>query len=133
MQIIDKNGNVIEEWTSTNEPHYIEAKLIAGETYILREITAPDGYEIAEDVEFTVNADGTVTEVVMYDEAIPVTKNTPNTGDSGRNPLAYWMLAGSVILFTALAIGRRKKRKGKKADKNAALCPDFIEVEHENE
>lgn len=114
LQIIDKDGNVIEEWTSTNEPHYIEAKLIAGETYILHEITAPDGYEIAEDVEFTVNADGTVTEVVMYDEAIPVTKNTPNTGDSGRNPLAYWMLAGSVVIFAALVIGRKKK--GKKSD-----------------
>ena len=46
LQIIDKNGDVIEEWTSTNEPHYIEGKLIAGETYTLREITAPDGYEI---------------------------------------------------------------------------------------
>lgn len=114
LQIIDKVGNVIEEWTSTNEPHYIEAKLIAGETYILREITAPDGYEIAEDVEFTVNADGSVTEVVMYDEAIPVTKNTPSTGDSGRNPVAYLMLAGGVIIFTALAIGRKKK--GKKSD-----------------
>ena len=114
LQIIDKNGDVIEEWTSTNEPHYIEGKLIAGEKYTLREITAPNGYAIANDVEFTVNADGTVAEVVMYDEAIPVTKSTPNTGDSGRNPLAYLMLAGSVVIFTALIISRKKK--GKKSD-----------------
>lgn len=133
LQVIDKNGDVIEEWTSANEPHYLEAVLKAGETYTLHEVTAPDGYAIANDVEFTVNADGTVTEVVMYDEAVPVTKSTPNTGDSGRNPLAYLMLAGSLVIFTTLAISRRKKRRSEKADKNAALCPDFVEVEHENE
>ena len=122
LQVIDKNGDVIEEWTSTKEPHYLEAVLKAGETYA-----------IANDVKFTVNADGTVTEVVMYDDAVPVTKSTPNTGDSGRNSLAYLMLAGSVIIFAALAISRKKKRRSEKADKNAAFCPDFVEVEHENE
>lgn len=114
LQVIDKDGDVIEEWTSTNEPHYLEAVFKAGETYTLHEVIAPDGYAIANDVEFTVNADGTVIEVVMYDEAIPVTKSTPNTGDSGRNPLAYLMLAGSVVIFTALIISRKKK--GKKSD-----------------
>ena len=133
LQIIDKNGDVIEEWTSTKEPHYLEAVLKAGETYALHEVIAPDGYAIANDVEFTVNADDTVTEVVMYDDAVPVTKSTPNTGDSGRNSLAYLMLAGSVIIFAALAISRKKKRRSEKADKNAAFCPDFVEVEHENE
>ena len=131
LQIIDKNGDVIEEWTSTKEPHYLEAVLKAGETYALHEVIAPDGYAIANDVEFTVNADGTVTEVVMYDDAVPVTKSTPNTGDSGRNSLAYLMLAGSVIIFAALAISRKKKRRSEKADKNAAFCPDFVEVKHE--
>ena len=133
LQVIDKNGDVIEEWTSTKEPHYLEAVLKAGETYALHEVIAPDGYATANDVEFTVNADGTVTEVVTYDDAVPVTKSTPNTGDSGRNSLAYLMLAGSVIFFAALAISRKKKRRSEKADKNAAFCPDFVEVEHENE
>ena len=117
LQVIDKNGDVIEEWTSTKEPHYLEAVLKAGETYALHEVIAPDGYAIANDVEFTVNADGTVTEVVMYDDAVPVTKSTPNTGDSGRNSLAYLMLAGSVIIFAALAISRKKKRRSENADK----------------
>ena len=66
LQVIDTDENVIEEWVSTEEAHYIEAKLIAGETYILREITAPSGYTLATDIEFTVNSDGSVTYVVMY-------------------------------------------------------------------
>ncbi len=116
LQVVDKDGNVIFEWISTNEPHYIEAKLIAGEKYILREITAPNGYEIAEDVEFTVNADGSVTEVVMYDERsktpeTPRISASPQTGDNRSNLPAYLMLAGSVVIFAALAISRKKKGK----------------------
>lgn len=71
LQIINKSGEVVEEWISGTEPHYIEAKLIAGATYTLREIIAPDGYMVANDIEFTVNSDGTLNEVVMFDEAEP--------------------------------------------------------------
>lgn len=65
LQVI-KNDEVIEDWISTVEEHYIEAKLIAGETYILRETIAPKGYALTTDIEFTVNTDGTVNHVVMY-------------------------------------------------------------------
>lgn len=40
----------------------ITAILTAGASYTLKEITAPDGYEIAEEVTFTVNEDNTITE-----------------------------------------------------------------------
>ena len=112
LQIIDKDGNVIFEWLSTNEPHYIEAKLIAGEKYILREITAPDGYEIAEDVEFTVNEDGSVTEVVMKDEHTPVVPNTPitpPTGDTTSRLPGILMIAASVVISAVLLISRKRK------------------------
>ena len=59
LQII-KDGTVIEEWVSTNEAHYIEAVLTAGETYTLHESVPADGYVIANDVEFTVNEDGSI-------------------------------------------------------------------------
>lgn len=72
LQIIDKDGNVLEEWVSTSEAHLIEAVLTAGETYTLREIAAPDGYVLAEDIPFTVNPDGTVTSVVMQDDVTKV-------------------------------------------------------------
>lgn len=112
LQIIDKDGNVIFEWISTNEPHYIEAKLITGEKYILREITAPDGYEIAEDVEFTVNEDGSVTEVVMKDEHTPVVPNTPitpPTGDTTSRLPGILMIAASVVISAVLLISRKRK------------------------
>ncbi|WP_294469496.1 SpaA isopeptide-forming pilin-related protein [uncultured Ruminococcus sp.] len=82
LQII-KDGNVIEEWISTNEAHYIEAVLISGETYTLHETVPADGYVIANDVEFTVNEDGTVTEVVMYDDTtkVHISKRDITTGE----------------------------------------------------
>lgn len=67
--ITNKGGKVVEHWTSTDKPHYIE-KLPAGE-YTLTEITAPNGYEIAEDISFTVLPNGEVQRVVMKDAPIP--------------------------------------------------------------
>ena len=67
--ITNKDGKVVEHWTSTDKPHYIE-KLPAGE-YTLTEITAPEGYEMAEDISFTVLPTGEVQRVVMKDAPIP--------------------------------------------------------------
>ena len=129
LQVIDKDGNVIEEWVSANEPHYIEAKLIVGEKYTLREITAPDGYNTAEDIEFTVKADGSVTEVTMKDEAVIVTTPNVATGDTGKSPLGYIMVIAGLVLLTVSIFARKKKEEP--ADDYAELCPDFIEGENE--
>ena len=67
--ITNKDGNVVEHWTSTDKPHYIE-KLSAGD-YTLTEVTAPNGYEIAENISFTVLPTGEVQRVVMKDAPIP--------------------------------------------------------------
>ena len=72
LQIIDENGNIVEEWISTNKPHFIEAELIAGKKYALHETVAPDGYVIANDVEFTVSKNGTVDIVIMQDDTTKV-------------------------------------------------------------
>jgi len=77
----DKEGNVIESWMSATEAHVFEQKLIAGETYTLAEVTAPSGYEVAADITFTVNKDGTISidgkavdgnEIIMKDDTTPV-------------------------------------------------------------
>ena len=50
----------------------ITAKLTAGQTYVLHETAAPNGYVVSNDIEFTVNADGTVTKVIMKDDTTKV-------------------------------------------------------------
>jgi uncharacterized surface anchored protein len=129
LQVIDKDGNTIEEWISTDEPHFIEAKLIAGETYSLREITAPDGYNTAEDIEFTVNADGSVTEAVMKDTKIITTTPNVPTGDTGKSPLGYILLFIGLVVFNVFLFTRKKKNEP--VDDLAEVCPDYIEGENE--
>ena len=109
LQIIDEDGNVVEEWVSTYEAHFIEGKLIAGKEYTLRETIAPDGYEIANEIRFTVNADGSVTEVVMYDELTPKT-TTPYTGDNHSDFAAFAMLGAASVIIAALIITKKGKK-----------------------
>ena len=89
LTIFDKDGKEVESWVSEEKPHYIE-KLPAGE-YTLREVTAPDGYEVAEDVKFKVEETGEIQHVVMKDapkkqpETTPTTEK-PTTPDNPTNP-----------------------------------------------
>ena len=68
LTVLDKDGNVIDTWTSdAKEPHIIK-KLVVGETYTLREEFAPYGYLKATDIQFTVEDTGKVQKVEMKDE-----------------------------------------------------------------
>ena len=123
LQIIDEDGNVATEWVSTDEAHFIEGKLIAGKEYTLRETIAPDGYEIASEIKFTVNTDGSVTEVVMYDEHTPdleipptVTIDTPNTGVSADNSAELYLVAAAVIMAFGMVIYKKNDKKQRKDD-----------------
>ena len=59
IQIIDGDGNIVDEWDSTKEAHVTE-KLKTGKTYTLRETVAPDGYLLTNDTTFVLKEDGTV-------------------------------------------------------------------------
>lgn len=63
--IRDADGNKVDRWISTEEPHFIE-RMPAGD-YTLEEITAPDGYAVSEKVPFTVLPTGEIQSVTMKD------------------------------------------------------------------
>ena len=61
IQILDKDGNIVEEWDSDrNAPHEVTG-LKAGVEYTLRELTAPLGYDVTADTTFTIDEKGNVT------------------------------------------------------------------------
>ncbi len=72
MSIKDKDGNVVEEWISGEQPHELIAKLKAGEHYWLHEIRPAHGYTYAESVSFTVSKNGTVDIVEMKNDVTVV-------------------------------------------------------------
>ncbi len=62
LEVRDTSGNVIDSWTSGASSHRIPYdKLETGKIYFLRETAAPNGYGYAEEIEFTVNSDGSIT------------------------------------------------------------------------
>ena len=72
LEVLDEDGNVIDKWTSTKEPHQVKG-LEEGKTYILKETTSPYGYEITEEIEFTVTTDKETQKIEMKD--MPILKN----------------------------------------------------------
>lgn len=82
LVIKDKDGNTVAQWVSEEKPHYIE-KLPAGD-YTLTEITAPNGYQLAESIAFTVLPTGELQTVVMKDARIP--EETPHEDTPSNTP-----------------------------------------------
>ena len=136
LRVIDANGTAVDEWTTDGQPHVIEAKLNTGATYQLIEVKAPDGYEIAEPISFTMKADGTTDPVVMKDAmtrsekaSVSVTKKLTFSGEeisavdatfyvalyadeactkriSEIMPLVFKKASSATVTFTNVEIGR---------------------------
>ena len=68
LKVLDKDGNIVDEWTSVKDAPHVIKRLVVGETYTLREEFAPYGYLKATDVEFTIEDNGDIQKVEMKDE-----------------------------------------------------------------
>ena len=114
LQIIRKDGTVLEEWITDGKPHSVE-KLPVNEELTLREITAPDGYEIAEDVTFTLKDTMEVQKVEMKDARTPEKTtektNAPKTGDNQKIWAFVLLALASAGTATGVTVYRRKKSK----------------------
>lgn len=108
LQVIDKDGKILEEWVTDGKPHRIE-KLPVGEELILREMSAPDGYEIAEEVKFTLQDTMEVQKVEMRDARTPDTP-VPKTGDDRVLPMLLIIVCiVSAVMFAVVSFCKKKK------------------------
>lgn len=73
MQIIDQDGNVVDEWISEGKVHYATG-LVEGKKYTLHEDLAPTGLNLANDIEFEVTYDKENQKVEMIDTINEVSK-----------------------------------------------------------
>ena len=109
LQIIDAEGNVVDEWTSTLDEHRVSLEY---GSYTLHEKTAPRGYRKAADVEFEVY-EGCTEWVVMVDEPIGVLVSTGGTGTVITIVMAaiFGGFAGALIYLA-------KKKEKEEAESN---------------
>ena len=110
LQILDKNGVVVEEWISGDEPHYIE-KLPVGE-YTLIETLPAEGYQEGMIIDGMLTTaypfevkDNMLVKIDVYNQVltdVPVT---------GMNVSATYV-AGSMVILAGLGtitVARRKE------------------------
>jgi hypothetical protein len=78
LRILNQKGEiVVPDFTSGLEEHKIEGLLEAGETYLLKEIKPPDGYQFSKTIEFNVPKEAKVIDVYMTDLKNPGTDDRP--------------------------------------------------------
>ena len=98
LQVLDANGQVVDEWVSGEGAHRIEG-LSVGETYQLKETIAPDGYAVTDTITFTVQDTSEIQQVVMKDELthIQVLKVDEEGDPFAGNELAIVDADGNII------------------------------------
>ena len=120
LRVLDKDGNLVDEWVSEKTPHYMEAVLIAGETYTLEETLVPDnsGYVPANSIQFTVEDGGKVQHVFMQDDytKVQISKTDIATGkeisgaklkitDADGKTIAEWVTDGVPHYMERIPMG----------------------------
>lgn len=118
MKVLDaKTGDLVDEWTSTQNAHFIK-NLVTGREYILKEVVAPKDYELNhESIKFVAGQDQTVT---MYDKHVakPVKSATKpgksvKTGDNTSLllPVATFLTGAAVLIVLGVIANKRKMNK----------------------
>lgn len=84
LQLIDKNGNVIADWTSSDKAYELQKMLISGETYTLHEVKAPTGYLQGADQKFVVPLNGDTLDFKLVNYRL-----NGGGGESGNDKTNY--------------------------------------------
>ena len=85
LELYAPDGSLLDTWETSDIPH-VTPGLPVGEGYVLREVTAPDGYEVAEDVTFNVEEITEVQTITMEDEKTPDQPEEPDEPDEPETP-----------------------------------------------
>ena len=120
LELYSPDGTLLETWETSDIPHVITG-LPVGEGYVLREVTAPEGYQLAEDVTFAVEETSEIQFVGMVDEPSPEEPEepeepstpdeptepeepTPTVPQTGGSRAALWVGALLILALGGLGI-----------------------------
>ncbi|MCQ2515133.1 MAG: hypothetical protein MJ089_08640 [Ruminococcus sp.] len=132
LQILDNNKAVVTEFTTDGKTKVLEGVLNENETYYLHEVSAPNGYALADDIKFTVS-DG-YAYIKMIDK-FSVGSITLYKQDSNGNSLAgsEWQLYTSddkAVAVTETGSGEyimNGSTSTMQTDENGVLLIDKLE------
>lgn len=116
LKVTDAEGNVVDEWTSTDTVHTVKG-LVEGQTYTLTEETAPNGYVTATSIEFTVDDVKENKTIQMIDKQVATSKVDITNGeelegaeivvtDSEGNEVDKWTSTKDIHYINGLVEGQ---------------------------
>ena len=92
LKVVDENGNTMDSWTSTKTPHKVKG-LEEGKTYKLIETLAPYGYELTNEIEFTVTSEKEIQKIEMKDmpilQTVQLVKKDSNTNEIIKDKFTF--------------------------------------------
>lgn len=121
-KLILKQGNtVIDEWTSSTEPHKIYG-LVFGTEYTLSETISPDGYATTESITFTYSEDGQIVQmkddITKYQFVKKDNKGNILSGaklqlsdDDTKDVVAEWTTSDTPYTVSKLTVGKTYRLK----------------------
>lgn len=121
-KLILKQGNtVIDEWTSTKEPHKIY-NLVFGTEYTLTETISPNGYATTESITFTYEKDGQIVQmkddITKYQFVKKDNKGNTLSGaklqlsdDDTKDVIAEWTTSETPYTVSKLTVGKTYRLK----------------------
>lgn len=100
-------GTEIVTFTSGNlTPTIIDGSLLkTNQAYVLQELTAPDGYQLADDIVFTINSDGSIIRrdgIPVFDNTIVMEDEEAGLGIGKVTVEDRNALAGSTLMLTSV-------------------------------
>lgn len=121
-KLILKQGNtVIDEWTSSTEPHKIYG-LVFGTEYTLSETISPDGYATTESITFTYSEDGQIVQmkddITKYQFVKKDNKGNILSGatlqlsdEDTKDVVAEWTTSDTPYTVSKLTVGKTYRLK----------------------
>ena len=108
LELYAPDGSLLDTWETSDFPHVIPG-LPVGEGYVLREVEAPDGYEVAGDVTFNVEDTTEIQTITMEDEKTPdqpeePDKPTPDIPQTGGSRTVVWVSGLLILALLGLCV-----------------------------
>ena len=111
LELYSPDGTLLDTWVTTDTPHVVTG-LPVGNGYVLKEIEAPEGYELAEDITFAVEETAEIQFIGMVDERTPEEPDTPDEPDeptpeipqTGGSRAALWVAGLLVLALAGLSV-----------------------------
>ncbi len=85
LELYAPDGSLLDTWETSDIPHVITG-LPVDEGYVLKEISAPEGYQLAGDITFAVEETSEIQFVGMVDEPSPEEPEEPGEPEEPDTP-----------------------------------------------